>query len=237
MKRILVVDDEPSIITLLSFNLEKAGYDVASCQDGREALQWIETDPPDLVLLDLMLPGLDGMEVLKRMRAKNIRIPVLMITARDEELDKVLGLELGADDYITKPFRIREVLARIKAVIRRTDGGDRWAEEPLLVTIGELEIDFGRYEVRRAGQTVELTPREYDLLFFMAKNRGKVLTREQLLNHVWNYEFVGDSRIVDVHISHLREKLEDDPKRPRYIKTIRGLGYKLEDRLEDVAEG
>ncbi|MBE3595620.1 MAG: response regulator transcription factor [Hydrogenibacillus sp.] len=238
MKKILVVDDEPSIITLLSFNLEKAGYDVIASQDGREALRIIETEAPDLVLLDLMLPGLDGMDILKHMRSRNIIIPVMMVTARDEEFDKVLGLELGADDYITKPFRIREVLARIKAVFRRTEGlsAEREMPEERIIQIGELMIDLGRYEVSRDGVPVDLTPKEYDLLFFMARNRGKVLTREQLLNNVWNYDFVGDSRIVDVHISHLREKLERDPKQPRYIKTIRGLGYKLEDRAEGSGE-
>lgn len=241
MKRILIVDDEPSIVTLLQFNLEKAGYEVITSGDGRDALVRVEEASPDLILLDLMLPGIDGMDVLKRLRALNIKTPVVMITARDEELDKVLGLELGADDYITKPFRIREVLARIKAIFRRIetantvangDGGEEDDRDKNPIQIGELEIDLFRYEVLRGGEAVDLTPKEYDLLFYMARHRGKVLSREQLLNHVWNYDFMGDSRIVDVHVSHLREKLERDPKQPKYIKTVRGLGYKLEDRLE-----
>ncbi|PTQ55496.1 MAG: Alkaline phosphatase synthesis transcriptional regulatory protein PhoP [Candidatus Carbobacillus altaicus] len=243
MKRILIVDDEPSIVTLLKFNLEKAGYDVITSGDGRDALMRIEEASPDLILLDLMLPGIDGMDVLKRIRALNIKTPVIMITARDEELDKVLGLELGADDYITKPFRIREVLARMKAIFRRLEttsvrvNGDAEGEDVLdknPIQIGDLEIDLIRYEVLRSGEPVDLTPKEYDLLFYMARHRGKVLSREQLLNHVWNYDFMGDSRIVDVHVSHLREKLERDPRQPKYIKTVRGLGYKLEDRPEGV---
>lgn len=243
MKRILIVDDEPSIVTLLQFNLEKAGYEVMTSGDGRDALVRIEEASPDLILLDLMLPGIDGMEVLKRLRALNIKTPVVMITARDEELDKVLGLELGADDYITKPFRIREVLARIKAIFRRIettttvangDGVEEDDKDKNPIQIGELEIDLFRYEVLRGGEAVDLTPKEYDLLFYMARHRGKVLSREQLLNHVWNYDFMGDSRIVDVHVSHLREKLERDPKQPKYIKTVRGLGYKLEDRPEGL---
>ncbi|MDY0322817.1 MAG: response regulator transcription factor [Candidatus Carbobacillus sp.] len=243
MKRILIVDDEPSIVTLLQFNLEKAGYEVMTSGDGRDALVRIEEASPDLILLDLMLPGIDGMDVLKRLRALNIKTPVVMITARDEELDKVLGLELGADDYITKPFRIREVLARIKAIFRRIettttvangDGVEEDDRDKNPIQIGELEIDLLRYEVLRGGEAIDLTPKEYDLLFYMARHRGKVLSREQLLNHVWNYDFMGDSRIVDVHVSHLREKLERDPKQPKYIKTVRGLGYKLEDRPEGL---
>lgn len=232
VKKILAVDDEPSILTLLKFNLEKAGFEVITTGDGSEALKLIQSEKPDLILLDLMLPNMDGTEILKQIRQEKNNVPVVMLTARGEDLDRILGLELGADDYITKPFVIREVVARIRAILRRTYGNIEPVEAET-IQIGDILIQTERYEVYLKGVSVELTPKEFELLLFLAKNRGRVLTREQLLNKVWNYDFMGDSRIVDVHISHLREKIEEDPKAPRHIRTVRGLGYKLEDKGEE----
>ncbi|MBE3553563.1 MAG: response regulator transcription factor [Thermicanus sp.] len=232
VKKILAVDDESSILTLLKFNLEKAGFEVVTTEDGWEAISLIQTEKPDLVLLDLMLPSIDGMEILKKIRQEKNNVPVVMLTARGEDLERILGLELGADDYITKPFLIREVVARVKAILRRTIS-NVYSEEEETIQIGDLLIHTERYEVYLKGVPIELTPKEFELLLYLAKNRGRVLTREQLLNKVWNYDFMGDSRIVDVHISHLREKIEEDPKQPRHIRTVRGLGYKFEDRNEE----
>lgn len=232
MERILVVDDEPSIVTLLQFNLEKAGYTVMTASDGNAALRTAMEEQPDLIVLDLMLPGMDGMDVCKTLRQEKINIPILMLTARDDEFDKVLGLELGADDYLTKPFSPREVVARVKAILRRTKmselAGEKQADKETMIVIGELVIHSDQYEASHRGRKLELTPKEFELLLYLATNEGKVLNRTQLLDAVWNYDFVGDSRIVDVHISNLREKIEDDTRKPLYIKTIRGFGYKLE---------
>jgi len=230
-KKILVVDDEPSIVTLVKFNLEKAGFEVKTAIDGREAVNKCGKETFDLMVLDVMLPELDGLEVVKELRSKQINIPILMLTAKDDEFDKVLGLELGADDYMTKPFSPRELTARVKAVLRRfmsvpTVIEDEKDEE---IQIGELKIEPEKFEARLNGELLEFTPKEFELLLYLVKHQGKVLTRDQLLNAVWNYDFAGDSRIVDVHISHLREKIEHDTKQPRYIKTIRGIGYKFGD--------
>jgi two-component system alkaline phosphatase synthesis response regulator PhoP len=234
MSKILVVDDEESILTLLKFNLEKSGFQVITSLDGREALRIIELEKPDLVVLDLMLPGLDGMEVLKTLRQEKNNTPVLMLTAKNDELDKILGLELGADDYLTKPFSPREVIARVKAILRRSkhSHADHETENDEEIKIGELIIYPERYQAILRGEELELTVKEFELLFYLVKNKGRVLTREQLLNHVWNYDYLGDSRIVDVHVSHLREKIEEDSKQPRYIKTVRGVGYKLEEPID-----
>ncbi|MFJ7637529.1 response regulator transcription factor [Peribacillus sp. NPDC097264] len=232
-KKILVVDDEQSIVTLLQYNLEQAGYSVITALDGEEGLQAAVELCPDLVVLDLMLPKLDGLEVCKQLRQQKINIPILMLTAKDDEFDKVLGLELGADDYLTKPFSPREVVARIKAILRRsqhsnsTENNDDPENDSL--KIGDLKIFPERYEAYFEENQLELTPKEFELLLYLVKNKGRVLTRDQLLSTVWNYDFAGDSRIVDVHISHLREKIESDTKKPLYIKTIRGLGYKFEE--------
>jgi two-component system alkaline phosphatase synthesis response regulator PhoP len=231
VKKILVVDDEQSIVTLLEFNLQKAGFEVIKAMDGISAVKLAETEAPDLIVLDIMLPGLDGMEVCKQLRMEKINTPILMLTAKDEEFDKILGLELGADDYMTKPFSPREVVARIKAILRRSgqQGQDQVREEnEQMITIGKLKIYPEKYEVFFNENRLELTPKEFELLQYLATHPGRVMTRDQLLNAVWNYDFVGDSRIVDVHISHLREKIEEDTKQPKYIKTVRGLGYKLE---------
>ena len=233
-KKVLVVDDEQSIVTLLQYNLQQAGFDVITAMDGEEGLNLALTTNPDIILLDLMLPKKDGMDVCKELRQQRVLTPILMLTAKDDEFDKVLGLELGADDYMTKPFSPREVIARIKAVLRRTQmqtlpASDVSEEEKETIKIAELKVLPNFYEAYFKGELLELTPKEFELLLYLVKNRGRVLTRDQLLSAVWNYDFVGDTRIVDVHISHLREKIEENTKKPVYIKTIRGLGYKLEE--------
>ncbi|GAB7388615.1 two-component system response regulator PhoP [Bacillaceae bacterium] len=233
MSKILVVDDETSIVTLLQFNLEQAGFTVVTAMDGKAGLELVRKENPDLIILDLMLPGIDGMEICKWLRQEKIMTPIMMLTAKDDELDKILGLELGADDYMTKPFSPREVVARVKAILRRTKGDEQHKfrsgrGDEQVVVVGDLKIFPEKYEATFKERRLELTPKEFELLLYLAENLGKVLTRDQLLNAVWNYDFVGDSRIVDVHVSHLREKIEEDTKQPRYIKTVRGLGYKME---------
>ncbi len=230
MEKVLVIDDEPSIVTLLQFNLEKAGFAVITAGDGNTGLQKAMEEDPSLIILDLMLPGMDGMDVCKTIRQEKLKTPILMLTAKDDEFDKVLGLELGADDYLTKPFSPREVIARVKAILRRSqmnDSPDLPKQEATMIRIGDLVIFPDQYAAELAGEKLDLTPKEFELLLYLANHQGKVLNRHQLLDAVWNYEFVGDSRIVDVHISHLREKIEKDTKQPLYIKTVRGFGYKL----------
>ncbi|WHY60951.1 response regulator transcription factor [Cytobacillus firmus] len=232
-KKILVVDDEQSIVTLLQYNLQQAGYEVITAMDGQEGKDLAISEKPDLIVLDLMLPKLDGIEVCKQLRQQKIATPILMLTAKDDEFDKVLGLELGADDYMTKPFSPREVVARVKAILRRTqfvpEAAEEKAEAGDSFRIGGLKIFPQHYEAYFEEELLELTPKEFELLLYLAKNKSRVLTRDQLLSAVWNYDFAGDTRIVDVHISHLREKIEANTKKPVYIKTIRGLGYKLEE--------
>ncbi|GGJ72448.1 two-component system alkaline phosphatase synthesis response regulator PhoP [Anoxybacillus voinovskiensis] len=233
-KKVLIVDDEPSIVTLLEYNLKQAGFGVITASDGEEGLQKAILEQPDLIILDLMLPKMDGIEVCKQLRQQKIMVPILMLTAKDDEFDKVLGLELGADDYMTKPFSPREVVARMKAILRRIQPvAAPVEEENNKIVIGELSIFPDRYEAYFRDNLLELTPKEFELLVYLAKNKGRVLTRDQLLSAVWNYDFAGDTRIVDVHISHLREKIEQNTKKPLYIKTIRGLGYKLEEPKSD----
>ncbi|CAM5202039.1 Two-component system alkaline phosphatase synthesis response regulator PhoP OS=Ureibacillus acetophenoni OX=614649 GN=SAMN05877842_102486 PE=4 SV=1 [Ureibacillus acetophenoni] len=232
-KVILVVEDEISIATLLKYNLEKAGYEVLLAHDGKEGLDLALEKSPDLMLLDLMLPTMDGIEICKEIRSKKINIPIIMLTARDDEFDKVLGLELGADDYMTKPFSPREVIARVKAVLRRfTSSFEPEQEEDLenkTFQIGKLVVHPEVYEAFLDEQPLEFTPKEFELLVYLIENKNRVLTRDQLLSAVWHYDFAGDTRIVDVHISHLREKIEENSRKPKYIKTIRGIGYKFEE--------
>lgn len=228
MHKILVVDDEPSIVTLMKFNLEKAGYEVITAEDGRQGLDLSLTEKPDLIVLDLMLPGMDGMDICKSLRQEKVDTPILMLTAKDEEFDKILGLELGADDYMTKPFSPREVVARVKAILRRTQVQQAPDDASSVIKLGALEIHTDTYDVYARGEQLVLTPKEYELLLYLSNHKNKVLSRDQLLNGVWDFHYDGDTRIVDVHISHLREKIEADPKRPAYIRTIRGFGYKLE---------
>lgn len=237
-KKVLVVDDEQSIVTLLQYNLEQAGYMVLSAMDGEQARNIALNEELDLIILDLMLPKLDGIEVCKQLRQQKVMTPILMLTARDDEFDKVLGLELGADDYMTKPFSPREVIARVKAILRRVqippqiNAENNADSEEGQTNIKELTIFPARFEAYMKDEILELTPKEFELLYYLAKHKGKVLTRDQLLSAVWNYDFAGDTRIVDVHISHLRDKIEPNTKKPIYIKTIRGLGYKLEEPKE-----
>jgi len=234
--RILVVDDEEFILTLIEFNLQQAGFEVITAMDGEVALHKATTERPDLIILDLMLPKMDGMEVCKELRLQRSMTPILMLTAKDDEFDKVLGLELGADDYMTKPFSPREVVARVKAILRRTKLQDEPVSEVQdenSINIYDLRILPEFYEAYFQGEKLELTPKEFELLVYLARNKGRVLTRDQLLSAVWNYDFAGDTRIVDVHISHLRDKIEKNTKKPAYIKTIRGLGYKLEEPKGD----
>lgn len=221
---ILIVDDEKPIADILKVNLTKNGYRVTEAYDGDEAIKKALNDDPDLVLLDVMLPGQDGFTVLKKIREKSF-VPVIMLTARDEEVDKILGLELGADDYITKPFSLRELMARVKANLRRTKLSSGDEGEKAKITFGDITIDLEKYEVIKRGNPVELTYREFELLKFLASRKGKIFSRETLLNKVWDYEFYGDVRTVDVTIRRLREKIEDNPSMPTYIMTKRGVGY------------
>lgn len=229
-KRILVVDDEETIVRLVSYNLEKEGFCVFTADDGLAALEQVKRNSPDLLILDIMLPSIDGLEVCRRLRQENIRVPIIMLTARDTEIDKVLGLELGADDYVTKPFSPRELVARVKAILRRSDQENDQGQKSEIMAIRDLSIDLQRYEVRVRGEVITLTPKEFELLRFLMRNVGRVLTRDVLLDKVWDYEFSGDTRIVDVHISRLRDKIELDPKSPIYIETVRGIGYRLKEK-------
>ncbi|MBO8177244.1 response regulator transcription factor [Aeribacillus pallidus] len=230
--KVLVVDDEQSISTLLEYNLKQAGFDVITASDGEEGKEKAISEKPDFIILDLMMPKLDGMEVCKQLRQLKISTPILMLTAKDDEFDKVLGLELGADDYMTKPFSPREVVARVKAILRRTQHevkSSLSAEPKDFIQVGDVKVFPEQYEAYFQDRLLELTPKEFELLHYLMKNKGRVMTRDQLLSSVWNYDFAGDTRIVDVHISHLREKIEQNTKKPTYIKTIRGLGYKFEE--------
>ena len=229
-KTILIVEDEQNIVDILSFNLSREGYDTLEAYDGPTGLQLALENDPDLILLDLMLPGMNGFDVCRKIRESGSSIPVLMLTAREEEADKVLGLELGADDYITKPFSMRELLARVKANIRRvTMAVPAAAPAPAaegLVQRGRVTIDRDRATISKDGRALDLTQREYDLICYLAAQPGKVFSREALMEHVWNYEgYVGDVRAVDVAVRRLREKIEDDPASPRFIVTKRGMGY------------
>lgn len=224
-KKILIIEDEKSISDIIKFNLVKEGFEVETAYDGRNGLDKALSIEPDLILLDVMLPLLDGFQVCKKVRETS-SVPILMLTAKEEEVDKVLGLELGADDYITKPFGMRELVARIKANIRRTDLVTSLQDAPANVhEFGNLSIDLNRYEVRKDGGVLDLTLREFELLKYLAERENHVFSREQLLEEVWGYEYYGDIRTVDVTVRRLREKLEDDSSDPKYIMTKRGIGY------------
>lgn len=239
MKKVLLVDDEPSIVTLLAFNLEKDGYEVTTATDGAEGYRLAISNPFDFIILDLMLPSMDGMDICKRLRQEKFDTPIMILTAKDDELEKIIGLELGADDYMTKPFSPREVLARMKAILRRTNKAvpaeavpsvrqESTEDQTEKIEVGEITIFPQLYEVHVAGDLIEITPKEFELLLYMAKRANRILSREQLLNAIWNFDYAGETRIVDVHISHLREKIEKDTKNPQYIRTVRGFGYKFE---------
>lgn len=227
-KKILVVDDEANIRELVRFNLEKEGFLVAEAVDGVNAIKAVRSEQPDLVVLDLMLPFLDGLEVCRALKrdVKTNTIPVIMLTAKAEEIDKILGLEMGADDYLTKPFSPRELLARIKAVMRRSVR-DPGTEGELV--FGNLRINFSQYEATLSGERIELTPKEFELLKLFVINVGKVMTRDSLLEQIWGYEYFGDTRTVDVHVRHLRAKLEKDVALAEAIETVRGVGYRFRE--------
>ncbi len=233
-RRILIVDDERNIVDILKFNLQKEGFDTLEAYDGLAGVEMFEKEKPDLILLDLMLPEMDGFTVCRRIRQTS-QVPILMLTAREEEVDKVLGLELGADDYITKPFSPRELMARVKANLRRTADEAEKAEKKTggvpTLKAGDLEVDSVQYEVRRAGHVLELTLREFELVRFLVQQKGQVFTRENLLEKVWGYEYYGDVRTVDVTVRRLREKLEHEPSHPEYILTRRGVGYYFNPNL------
>jgi len=224
-EKILVVDDEEHIQELLRFNLENNGYRVLCADNGIDALKVAREEIPQLVLLDLMLPKMDGYDVCKEIRKDNSisNMPIIMLTARGEELDKILGLELGADDYLTKPFSVRELMARVKAILRRT----KIQQVDKTFSFGNVIIDFPKHEVIKATEKVELTLKEFELLEILIRNRGRVMTRDFLLDKIWGYEYVGETRTVDVHIRHLRQKVEEDDKNPRFVETVRGVGYRF----------
>jgi two-component system, OmpR family, alkaline phosphatase synthesis response regulator PhoP len=223
-EKILVVDDERNIVELLKYNLEKEGYEVLSAYDGFEAVNLAKQDRPDLIILDIMLPGQGGLEVCRILR-KETKIPIIMATAKGEEIDKILGLELGADDYVTKPFSPRELVARVKAVLRRTSSK---AEEKDELVFEDLTINLVKHEIRLKGEEVDLKPKEFDLLKLLATNPGKVFTRDFLLEQLWGYDYLGDTRTVDVHMRRLRQKIEEDAANPRFLKTVHGIGYKFQ---------
>lgn len=227
MQRVLVVDDEPQILDVVSKYLARDGFQIATARDGEAALTAFASNKPDLVVLDLMLPKMDGLEVFKRLRAVSA-VPVIMLTAKGEETDRIVGLELGADDYITKPFSPREVAARVKAVLRRATTGTMLETGERTLVRGELRIDPRARSVTVGEKNIEVTTKEFDLLWFLASHPGQVFTRTQLLDHVWGYEFYGDSSTVTVHIRRLREKIENDPANPQYLSTVWGVGYKFE---------
>ncbi|MCX7843344.1 MAG: response regulator YycF [Clostridia bacterium] len=224
-KKVLIVDDEKNIVDILRFNLVKEGLETIEAYDGEQGYELAVSQKPDLILLDVMLPKMDGFTVCRKIR-QTMNTPILMITAKEEEVDKVLGLELGADDYITKPFSPRELMARVKANLRRTASEEYSSKTPSnVIKYGSLVIDADRYEVKRDGQLIELTLREFELVKFLAQQPDQIFTRESLLEKVWGYEYYGDVRTVDVTVRRLREKLEKDPSDPEYIMTKRGVGY------------
>jgi len=226
--KVLVVEDDPNLLEALKYNLQKESYDVVITIDGEQAIAIARREKPDLVILDVMLPKMNGFEVCSILR-KEMTAPILILTARADETDKIVGLEIGADDYMTKPFSMRELLARVRAMLRRS----KMTEAPPIVEtssikIGKLEVDIARHRVSLSGAALELTPKEFDLLAFLARHRGMVFSREQLLEKIWGYDYAGDTRTVDVHVRWLRQKIEADPGHPVHLLTVRGTGYKLE---------
>ncbi|AJY75840.1 response regulator transcription factor [Paenibacillus beijingensis] len=227
-KKVLVVDDEPSISRLIEYNLKLAGYEVSCVHDGEAVFQMLRSFRPDLIVLDLMLPGMDGIQVCRELRKQANAVPIVMLTAMHEVTDRIAGLDNGADDYMTKPFSPQELISRIGAVLRRArELPGASPEEDAALEIGRLTLLPSQREVKVNGQPIELTPKEYELLLFLCRHQNRVLSRQQLLHGVWDYHFLGDTRIVDVHISHVRDKIERNPRMPEYIQTVRGVGYKL----------
>lgn len=230
--KILIVDDEPAILELVTYNLEREGYTCLTAEDGEEAIKIAQSELPDLIVLDIMLPKKDGYAVCRELRGMGHQMPILMLSAKGEEIDRVLGLEIGADDYLPKPFSPRELVARVKALLRRQELAQTQSTADVL-RVGDVELDPERYEVRVKGRKVELTPKEFELLHLLMLSPGKVLTRDLLLTKVWDFAYDGGSRTVDVHVRRLREKIEEDPARPRYIETVYGVGYRFRDLVED----
>ncbi len=225
--KILVVEDDRNLLDTLKYNLVKEGYEVFTAADGEEALEAARKEKPNLIVLDVMLPKMSGFEVCRILR-KEIITPILMLTAKADEIDKVVGLEIGADDYMTKPFSLRELLARMRAILRRSRMVEGNSSSEAVLKAGDIEIDMARHRAVKGTKTLELTLKEYDLLVFLVNNKGLVFSRDQLLEKVWGYDFAGDTRTVDVHIRWLREKVEDNPNEPKLLLTVRGVGYKLE---------
>lgn len=228
MTRVLIVEDEPSLAEPLAFLLRKEGFEVDISEDGPSALDHFETVGADIVLLDLMLPGMSGTEVCKQLRQRS-SVPVIMVTARDSEIDKVVGLEIGADDYVTKPYSARELIARIRAVLRRGGEADEAEEFDAVLAAGPVRMDVERHVVTVSGDEVTMPLKEFELLEFLLRNAGRVLTRQQLIERVWGADYVGDTKTLDVHVKRLRAKVEQDPGKPKHLVTVRGLGYKIED--------
>jgi DNA-binding response OmpR family regulator len=224
---VLIVEDDETLRESLRYTLALEGYDVRAVADGLAGLRSAEEDPPSAIVLDLMLPGMDGLEVCRQIRRKS-QVPIMMLTAKREEVDKVVGLEVGADDYMTKPFSMRELVARMRALLRRAEYGGESRQESAILRCGAISVDTRRREVTRDGALVALRPKEYELLTFLARNPGQVFSRQQLLDQVWGYEFFGGSRTVDVHVRWLREKIERDPSSPEFLHTVRGAGYRLD---------
>lgn len=226
--RVLIVEDDRNLLETIKYNLLKEGYDALVAVDGAEALDVARQQKPELIILDIMLPKINGFEVCRILR-KEMSVPIIMLTARADETDRIIGLDTGADDYMTKPFSIRELLARIRALLRRAKMVEaRVPEEQAILTLNDITIDLNRHLVTLKERQLELTAKEYDLLVFLVKNKSYVFSREQLLEKVWGYEFAGDTRTVDVHIRWLRQKIETDPANPKYLLTVRGTGYKIE---------
>jgi len=225
---VLIIEDEEHIVELIKFNLENNGYKVSYAYDGEKGLEIIQNDHPDIVLLDLMIPKIDGIDLCNRVKNNKVlkEIPIIMLTAKSGETDKIIGLEIGADDYITKPFSVRELLARIKVVLRRYNSTKSSSSEGI-ITIEDLVIDIEKHEVSRDGEIFELTLKEFELLRILAFNRGRVLSRSYLLDEIWGYDYFGETRTVDVHIRHLRSKIEENSDGKKYIETVRGVGYKI----------
>ncbi len=223
--KILIIDDEPLIVDSLTYSLEREGFEAKGIGDGSLALEMIEDYNPDLIVLDVLLPGMNGLEICKRLRTKS-SVPVIMLTARGEELDRILGLEVGADDYLSKPFSFRELLARIRAILRRVEM-DRQVGELEVIIIGDLTLDTIAHRLTKKGRDIQLSSREYDLLLYLMKNAGRALSRNTLLSQVWGEEWVGDDRTLDVHVRWLRLKIEEDPAAPVYLQTVRGFGYRF----------
>ena len=231
-RKILVVEDDKTLLDVLKYNLVKEGYDAITATDGVQALEVAKREEPELVILDIMLPKLSGFEVCRILR-QEMTVPILMLTAKVDEIDKIVGLEIGADDYVTKPFSMRELLARIRAMLRRSDmlkleTSSVKGVVPSVIRAGNIEVDIARHKVIYSGSVVDLSPKEFDLLAFLMKNQGQVFSRDRLLNEIWGYDYAGDTRTVDVHVRWLRQRIEADPAHPKHLLTVRGVGYKFE---------